>query len=288
MIVNGPIARFLTGDGTGGGGTGGTPPAAPVDIFAGIELDDLPTDQRAILEAAKTQVATLQTNAANFEKQAKIKQSEADKLAAENAKLKGQIPQNHPPQPKAPLEEMVELLMGDGMSEELARKQAPTFVRMMAATQQKVEANIANVMAPFVNNTLGQQAQASLNVMAANDPLNAFAVPEVKASVLASCEAIVQQGGNVTPEVVDNLRAMAFVKHLQSGGQPAAAPTAPVATLQPKGLTLNTGGAPFSFSAAPPPPPNPNAPRTTLGVGETAALTNIMSLWLPGKTPKLH
>lgn len=275
---------FLAPDLGGGTGNPGANQAGAVatdgseDVFKDLDLDDLDAGARAIVEKAKGQLASLQKEkgeatlrAQTEEAQRKQFQSNYDKLQAQIQK--GQQQQELDPRAKQ-LASMEQILVKRGFTADTAKGQAELMLELMTDFGTQLKGEIGHDLAPFAGQVVVREAEFAFNSVQHTDTTGAFQIPAVQQEVWNQCQAMAQNGQQVTPEIVENLAGMAYFKHIKTNSQFVSQP-------QQQQSTLPNFGRPPSFGGAPSRPQqvDPNAPRHALNEATDAALQVVLGNW---------
>jgi hypothetical protein len=286
-----------TGDpGAGqGGAREGEGAASEIDPFAGMDLNDLDPDARKIIEAGQKQFASLQKQLAEQrqateaqEREKRKFQSEFDGLRAQLQKqLNGDAPQGTPvDQARAShLLKFTKILMDRNVPEAQAKVQAEIMLDMMTDFGTSLKGEIGRDLAPFAGSVIQREAEAAWTTATQphNDKVGALQIKEVAEQTWSQVQLMVQNGQQVTPDIIKNLSGMAYLKHLEAGGAaaPAVEPPQPPTMSQPPTLPSmgrstypGAGAAPFR-----PPVFDPHAAKTVLDPATDAALQTVMSKW---------
>lgn len=281
---------FFAADGGASGGTGdpnanqggATLPNAgdsETDPFAGIDLNDLDPDTRKVVESAKTKFASLQKEKADgealknqLEQQARSFQSRYDQAQAQLQRLTGTQPQVDPKVEK--IAKFEKILTEKGVTPANAKIQAELMHDMLAVGFNQMKDEIGRDLAPFAGQVIQREAEHAWNVATQNDSIGALQIDEVAKKTWEQVQTLVQQGQQVLPETVKNLAAMAYVEHLEKGGQPNSMPQPPKFPTMGRPSYPGAGASPFR-----PPQVDPNAPKYKLDTATEAALKVAISKW---------
>lgn len=304
--------RFMAAPNEGSGSTGNpsasqggaTEPNSQqqeIDPFAGIDLNDLDTDSRKVVEEGKKKFATLQkelaeTKNARFleEKQRKQFQSEHDKLRAQVDKLtKSGDPDPVETAKTLHIEKFEKILKARNVPADQARAQAELMHEMLgefgADLTKRIKAEVGRDLGPMASAVITREAEFAWNQVEQSDNLGMLSVESVRNLVWSQVQAMSSEGQAVSPEVVYNLASMAYVKHVAAGGVAPVAPstgqssTTPAATMnQPPPPMPGFGRPAFSGAGAVPfqhRGVDPNAPKHALDANTDAALQVVFSKW---------
>lgn len=296
--------RFLDPDKGGpSGGGGGNPGAnqggasdvddgsAFKDPTAGINLDDLDKETRAVIEESRKGFAALQkrsadaeTARANEEKQKKQFQAGYDQLAAQIKK--GQQQQQTDPKTEQ-LNKLQQILEKRGIVPEQAKVQAEMMLEMMGEFGQTLKAEIGAGLGPMAQAMVSREAEFAWNGVLQNDRTGAMQIDSVAKEAWAQVGTLVQTGQNVNEAIVKNLVGMAYFNYLQNGGQQQQQQQQPPQQnvnqppqFQTMGRPPFTGGG---HSPQRPPVYDPNAPKHVLDPDTNAALQVVFGKWANGQ-----
>lgn len=282
--------RFLAPDGVSTGATG-NPGAnqggategggtAPVDPFAGIDVNDLDVDSRKVIEKAKEEFATLQKNfkvaeAGRLaeEQQRKIFQGKHDQLAAK-------LGQQNQVDPEEQLrKKVVDILISKGIPQVQAETQAPVFIELNKEFAATLKGELGRDLAPFTGSVLNQQATSAWHQAMEQDSQGRVAAlqnPEVAQAVWTEVQNMVNAGQNVTPQTILNLRGMIYTDYLEKGGEPVSAMqnTPPPSRLPNVGRPTYPGGGNMPQR---PMQADPNAPRYQLNAETSDAMRRVVN-----------
>lgn len=284
---------------TGQGGHGGQP-VTPVstDPFEGIDLDDLPPEVKEKLVKLKTGFATLQTNSQQSaqqleaaQKTAREFQSRHDKIVADMQRMTGQGPQNPQQNAQQQLIAQVEkILVEKGIPPEQAKLQAPIHAELLALQGETIKREIGTGLQPMVGSMLQQAALGAWQNVQQSDRLGALQIPEVAEATWQGVQHLVQQGQEVTPDIVRNLRNMHYSNHIENTGAnpPPTTMQPPPQQQQPIYPQMNTRFTYPGVGGFVPPPVtfDPNAPKTTLNADTHAALAATFARMGTNHIPK--
>lgn len=252
------------------------------DPFQGLDLEDLDPATRKVIEDSKAKFASLQKTVADktaaveqADKQAKHFQALYDRDLAEFKK-------GHAPTPPDPQVEQIgkltKILVSKGVSPDNAKVQAELMHEMMGEFASTIKADIGRDLAPLATSVVVREAELSWSQAEAQDRVGVFAIPDVTTQARTQVQALIDQGSQVTPQIINNLVGMAYLQHLQKGGAPAGASAEPMP--QPQlpniGRSSFTGGGAQPFR---PTVPDPTAPKHRLDAATDAALQTVYSKW---------
>lgn len=285
-----PVGAANPAANQGGGGGGGNDSLTTfTDPTAGLDLEDLDTDTRKIVEESRKGFAALQKQAADSEAARKNEelrrahfQSNFDKVRVELERLNGGRQQQQADPRSERLAQLEGILVKKGVAAENAKVQAELMLDMMTAYGEGLKAEIGSDLRPFASTIIAREAEVAYGQSAQSDRVGALGIPEVAKIVQDQISEMVEHGQQVTKGVVDNLLGMAYFAHLQKGGQPPQQ-TTPVQQQQQQlpnvgRLTfVGAGSSPAQFRA-----PDPNAARTTLDSDTDAALQVVFGTWAKG------
>lgn len=264
------------------------------DPTAGIDLDDLTPEVKAVIEESRKGFAALQKEAADAkaatvaeEGRRKDFQSNYDKLRVQVESLTntGIIKSDDPE--KETLRQFQEILSNEGVPAPQAAIQAKIMLKMMTQFGTTLKSQIGNDLRPFATTVISREAESSWHQAVSADRIGVLQIPEIAQSVWAQCQDMAGNGQQVTPQIVTNLAGMAYMTHLQKGGQPVGSnPNPPVQQQQQQQQLPNVGRLTYPGAGAVPNRPpvfDPNAPRTVLDPDTDAALQSVMKTWAKGQ-----
>lgn len=291
----------------GGGGSSGNPAAAQAgaveqdngssfkDPTAGIDLDDLPPDVRKVIEESRKGFAALQKQAADTEaariaeeNRRKDFQSNYDKLRIQVESLtnSGAVKNDDPAAEQ--LKKFTQILVKRGVPEAQAKVQAEIMTEMMGDFGVELKKQIGADLRPFAATVVSREAESSWHQAVHSDKVGVLQHPDLAQQVWAQVQDMAQNGQQVTPQIVTNLAGMAYMDHLQKGGQPLGGnqqTTVPPQQQQQQQLPqvgrLTYPGA--GAAASRPPTFDPSAARTVLDPDTDAALQSVMKTWANGQ-----
>lgn len=287
--------RFAPDNGVPGGGPSPSQPGAsqtppePKDPFKGIDLDSLDEETRKQVEAAKTEFATLQSQKAKAEEEARKHQSEHDKAVAERNKLQQRLQPQAEPKQETTAERIQKQLEANGIDPTVAAKQAAVLGQVLDAERAEIKKQMGLDLAPVVNLTLMREATEAFNYARATDRAGWSTNHEVCTAVWATAEQMVAEGRQVTADVITNLAGMHWLNYAQKNGghfatlqpgQPQPGNGNPN-YVQPTVPNMSTGGYPGSHLANVQMPQriDPNAPKYQLDAATNAALEAVKAHW---------
>lgn len=261
-----------------------------VDPFKGIDFDDLPPEQRTILEAAKASFTTLQQQNAATKQQAELHaknerlyQGRLDQLQAQVQQMTGGTQLSKEAKERADgLAQIEKLLIEKRVSPENAKAQAEILYDLQLQERQNILKQVGTDLAPFATLQLQREAEWSFQQAVTLDQTGALQDPEIQKEVWAqTCEAV-KNGQQMTPEIIMNLTGMAYFKAINEGRlqptqqQQQHSYMPPVPQLPNMGRMSAPGGgfAPTRRMA-----PDPNAARTALNGDTEAALKTVFKDW---------
>lgn len=271
----------------GGGGDSSTQSADP---FAGMDMEDFDPATRAQIEKAKTEFASLQVTAKaaaakaeDEEKQRRMFQSRYDQTDAQLKKLTG----GGGPQPNAEdqakasqIDGFMKTLVSRGVAPENAKVQAEMMQDMLGQFKTQIKAEIGADLQPFASNVILRDAEHAFSTVRANDITGALQDDTIATEVWNNCQTLVQQGQQVTPEIVKNFTGMAYFNALETGKAPQvqlqSQPTPPVSRPFPsfgRATFPGAGAAPGVASMQ-----NPNGVKT-LDAATDKALQTVLGTW---------
>lgn len=269
------IAGGTGGNQAGGGGSssgeGGNQQqqqqqAAPVDPFAGIDLDLVDEGTRNAIVAARQQLATANQTAA----QARDWQSKHDKLAADIARQQQQGNQNQQQQQQRQQQqaepsfeqELEQTYLEQGFNAEQSRSMAKVQAAVLGKFAARTEKFVSGQTQPMAGTLAMTNATMMFQQLQQNDQTaRYFSVPEVNQQVWERVQANIAQGVDMTPGAVVGLAKILMVDHLES--------------------QQGNGGGPITLPFAPPPPPvnNGNQQQNTRftfpGAGHSVVRPNV-------------
>lgn len=266
----------------------GSSSSEAADPYAGLDLNDLDPETRKVVEAAQKQFASLQKEKADAEKlrleaegKARQFQSAHDQLQHQVKKLTGGgdgSTQNTDPK-AAQLEKIKATLIKRGVPEAQAGSQAELLNELFDDYGTALKAEVGKAVQPFATNVLQRDAQHSWMQAVQNDTVGMFQNEEVSKLAWLQVQELTAQGQQVTPEVIENLAAMAYVKHLKANpnANPQIDPSIPPHMQLPQAGRLPSGGGGFNPSR--PAFNDPNAARTTLDSATDIALQSVFKTW---------
>lgn len=300
------VKRFYppdTGASSGAAGSGNQPAASSqqqqsqvADPFEGIDLDSLDDVARGKIEAARTQIATLQKAATDKEREARQHQSERDRTEAELRRVRQSVAgDQNQNQPKAQTteERVYAQLIGEGLTPEAAKPQAKVLAKILDTERQQLSQQLGHQFAPVATLALENQATSAFSVAQAQDHVGWTQIPEVSELVWQSALELARNGQQADVTTIKNLAFMHFCAYteknpqvfatLQTGGnqpnngqvQPVIRPTVPAPTNVSTGFTYP--GANFVGRTIA--PPNPNAARTVMDSNTFAAVSAVTNIW---------
>lgn len=265
------------------GGAGEATPPSDTDPFAGIDLDDLEPATRKVIEASRIQFAASQKRATEAEaarvkseNEARLFQQRHDQLKHQVDKLTGAGAATQDPVEVAKAErisKLTHILVSRGVPEQQAKGQAEVMFEMMGEFGTALKNEIGRDFAPLTTSVVMRDAESAWSQALASDKVGALLIPEVHQATLAQVQIMVDQGKQVTADIVKNLSGMFYLKHLETG---ASASTTTVTTPQ-----LPNIGRPSFGGGQPLRPPiiDPTAPRHQLDAATDAALQSVYSKW---------
>lgn len=195
-----------------------------VDPFAGIDIDILPTEVKAKIEAARTEMKKLsgEIGAARNNQGLKDKlQAEVQRLSAE-LQSKGDGQQQKQDQQDNTIEGQLRLIYkNEGITdaatvEKLVKINAPIMKFMEGRITQGIGVN----MAPVANAVINSTANDAFATAVAGDRLGWSKINEVQQFVWDRTQQMTQRGELVSPEVLGNLAYIAYGKYLEEHGFP--------------------------------------------------------------------
>jgi hypothetical protein len=286
MIVSRTVRRYLAAD-QGGAPASGEPSgsAAPTpsvnDPFAGLNLDDLDSETRKIVEASKAQFVTLQNNLkteqdnkVKLEQLARNFQSKADSL---EAKIK-QVSSGQPPDPLAEKTAKIEaLLVKRGVSPEMAKSQAPLFTDMFGEFANEIKGEIGRDLAPLGASVMHQAATSAWNQALQRDKIGALSNPEIAQKTWAAVQDSLNQGQGVTPESILALRNIYHTEHLENGGQQMSQHSYQQPPMPNFGGPPNFSGG--GFAPTRPPTQDANASKYAVNADTQKAVNTVVNAW---------
>jgi len=262
------------------------------DPTAGIDLDDLPPDVRGIIEESRKGFAALQKQAADAEaarileeNRRKDFQSNYDKLRVQVESLTnaGDVKKDDPAAEQ--LKKFTQILVKRGVAAPQAAVQAEVMVEMMGDFGAELKKQIGSDLRPFAATVVSREAESSWHQAVHSDRVGVLQNPELAQEVWAQVQDMALNGQQVTPQIVTNLAGMAYMNHLQKGGQPIngnQTQTVPQQQQQlPNVSRLTYPGA--GASAVRPPSFDPSAARSILDPDTDAALQSVMKTWSKGQ-----
>lgn len=284
-------------------GGGGGDIQAPQDPWSGIDPDDLPPEIRTKVLKAKEAFATLQTQQQQAQQQAQQAEQRARQFQSNHDRLQQQLqtltsggnPNQPQADPKAALVSQIEkALMERGVPEAQAKLQAPIHADLLSIQGDALRKEIGAGLAPMANMVLSQNAQNAWTQVSMNDKLGAFQIPEVAQATWENVQHMLQGGQEVTPQIIDNLRRMNYMAHLEANGgtvpnqqQQQQQQQQQVNSPQfPNMSTRFTFPGAGNFAHNPPPPVDKNAPKTNLNADTQAALAATFAKMHPTIRPK--
>lgn len=291
---------FLAPDDGTGGGSGASASASAqqqqqqqagstfVDPTAGLDLDDLEPSVREIIEKSRAGFASLQEQSKQAEQarlheetQRKNFQSNFDRLQAQVQQLtgNGEVKTDDPQAQQ--LQKFEQILKDEGVPEVHAKTQAKLMLRMMSDYGAELKKEIGSDLRPFASSIVSREAQFAWDTAVASDKTGALAIPELAQQVWDQVQIMVQNGQQVTPQVVNNLTGMAYFTHLQNGGSQQQQQMKQQTQQFPNVGRLTFPGA--GAAAARPIVRDANAPKYTLDPDTDAALQVVFGKWSNGQ-----
>ena len=215
--LSGCISILLTPDTGGGAGAGAQPPQPPAfaDPFANLDMDLLD-------DAAKTAITEARSSMTKLAGQAQLAgrfQSEADQvkhlLAVQATELQRLQNLNKPAEAPVQLtleQEFEQEYVQAGMPAEVAKVQAKVQAKMMEKRIGTERAQWEKDMGPIANQTAMHSAQAAFQSLQGKPYAQ---VPEVVKQMEEAAASMIQDGRQVSMEVLDNLGSMYHYQHMQ-------------------------------------------------------------------------
>lgn len=264
-----------------------------VDPFAGLDLDDLDPETRKMVESSRERLTSLQKEKAEMEKKvgeldknSKAYQSRHDQLQAQLDKLTGTNQVSAEARQKADAISQYEaVLKQKGVPDANAKAQAELMYDLLGVERERIKQEIGKDLAPFASLQLNREAEWAFQTSAANDPTGAMQDPDLAQEVWALVQQGAQGGQQMTPEIVDNLIAMTYVKAMRAGKilpqgtelqqqQTNGLPPMPQIPQLSRGTYPGAGNAPQRRVA-----PDPRAPKFALNSDTAAALKIVTNEW---------
>jgi hypothetical protein len=254
---------------------------APVDPFAGIDLNDLDVETRKTVEKAKAEFASLQKKFEDTEKARKVEEEQKKGFQKRYDEMFAKQGQQTPPDPEVQLrKEVVQLLISEGLPPAQAEAQAPIFIKLNARFAENLKKDIGRDLAPFAGSVLSQQATTEWHKAVEADAQGKVAAlqnQEVAQLVWDEVQNMVKAGQNVTAQTILNLRGMIYTDYLEKGGEPTQMQNTPPPTRLPNmGRTSYPGGGSVPFR---PQQTDPNAAKHSLNQDTLAALEAVQKDW---------
>ena len=294
MLISHTIREhlFRNADGTPTGSPsanqGGANPTATTtvtDPYAGIDFDLFDEGTRKVMEAGKTQFATLQKQLqveqeqrTNLERVARNFQSRFDQLQAQ---VNSGTPQGQTPEQQELA--MVEKILTDGgITTEQAKAQAPIFNKMFGAFSNRLKGEIGRDLAPIGATVMQNQATGAWQEALSQDRIAALQIPEVANKTWEAVQQMVKVGQPVDSSTILNLRNIYYTAHIETNGQQ---PNMNNTSLPPMPNWPNMGRPGFAGgnAAQQPPQRSENAPRHILDATTAAAIAAVTKVWAPYK-----
>ena len=199
------------------------------DPFAGIDFDELPDNIRETLTKAKGEFGKYQTSIKELtDKQAKIEhyarqqQSRADKLQQtvqrHNLNPDDPTPKADPNDPSSDpnYAKYVAHFKSMQLPDEQAAAMAKMFIGASKIQREEMEQRFGNALRPFVATVGNMHADRMLQSAIAQDTEGVLSIPEIQEGVRESLAVVVQNGNEVTPEVIQQLTNMQYGTYMRS------------------------------------------------------------------------
>lgn len=224
-------------------------PQAPVDPFANIDLDDLPTDIKENITKAQAAFSESQKAVVEHQKQAQSaqdfarqQQSRADqataKLKAHN--LDGDNVQSGNPENNPTYKAMLAKFTSDGLKPEQASVYAKLFVSAGEIQREALLGEVGAGLQPLAQNVGQVQAERAMEAFFAEDKIGLSQIESVQKSLQENIALFVKNNRPVDKDVVKNLANIALGEYITSGG--AMPSSQPQMQSQPKKFTWPTIG----------------------------------------------
>jgi hypothetical protein len=200
-------------------------------ILDGLDLDTLPANVRAQLEAKDKEFNTIKTNVDKLtadktkaEEAARNHQARADRhhqilkdhnlLDGGNAKSKVDAQQDQV------IQELTAELITEGLDPKMAAVQARVLAKVVPKASAIASQNVLGQVAPLGNAVNGMAAENAMNraMLPDNDPNGYLQMEGIKEEVQTQVNFLASQGTAIDVPTINNLRAMALGNYAQKHG----------------------------------------------------------------------